>query len=621
MRGGGQNEVTANGEREERKHKNELLKNSSWKGASSISSSSKQRQLSWPGAIQLIKINELFTDTEKMKDELSVFNEDVKNISDNYNDTIPELTRLNTEFKDIHTEVNRTQPGLAGLNLIDFGFDQVKVKPIVASAYIYQFVDRFVHFAQEMEPIKQELDSMPNNITDKIKDELNLTEFYTQIETQITSQVEDIKPQISNAADTIPQYIGKAQPYISPALYALAGIMILIAIAFFVCLMLFIVEACRFRLFSCNGEGPSELASIEKLRRRSRACGGCRFCMCSFLLIFVIIFAILAAVILVISSFLAAELCPYVWQAKGVNQSDYVLNSFVDQNWPPISNDLLDMPAPNNVLFAIGNTCKPTPSTDPKLLPSIGVNKITNLTKLSDDPNIVDKFEEMSKEMADQISTSIKDQIITSIQELRQMIAFLEQTLQAVEADKAVVELEKFTKVTIKELRELRSHVNDTAQANKLTTAIDELENLMPKVEKVQGGYKGVDAKRQLPADFEKYLDKVEGILTDMKDKSTMEGIMEKDVSPEIRKLLIKLLKQGDASVNSIPEEVLNCASIHYIATSLIATGCSNSGLNSRFFGWALALILTVLFSFLSFVGLFNLWCFQSHQIRRFYGS
>ncbi|VDO02425.1 unnamed protein product [Rodentolepis nana] len=61
---------------------------------------------------QLIKINELFTDTEKMKDELSVFNEDVKNISDNYNDTIPELTRLNTEFKDIHTQVKQQQPQL-----------------------------------------------------------------------------------------------------------------------------------------------------------------------------------------------------------------------------------------------------------------------------------------------------------------------------------------------------------------------------------------------------------------------------------------------------------------------------------------------------------------------------
>ncbi|VDO02882.1 unnamed protein product [Rodentolepis nana] len=235
--------------------------------------------------------------------------------------------------------------------------------------------------------------------------------------------------------------------------------------------------------------------------------------MCSFLLIFVIIFAILAAVILVISSFLAAELCPYVWQAKGVNQSDYVLNSFVDQNWPPISNDLLDMPAPNNVLFAIGNTCKPTPSTDPKLLPSIGVNKIANLTKLSDDPNIVEKFEEMSKDMADQISASIDPQMITSIEELRRMKDVLTQFLQTVEADKAVVELKKFTEVKIEELRDLRRGVNDPTQANKLTTAIDDLEKLMSKVKEVQRGYEGVDAKNRLPTELEDYLNKVKDIL------------------------------------------------------------------------------------------------------------
>lgn len=142
--------------------------------------------------------------------------------------------------------------------MIDFRFVKAKVKTVVWSEYIYMFVEKFVQFAQEMDPLKQQLDSLPNEITDKIKNELDLSEFYTQIETLITNQVESIKPQINGTADTIPQYIGTAQPYITPALYAPAGIMILIAIAFFVCLMLFIAEACRFRLFSCNGEGPSE---------------------------------------------------------------------------------------------------------------------------------------------------------------------------------------------------------------------------------------------------------------------------------------------------------------------------------------------------------------------------
>nr|CUU00494.1 hypothetical transcript [Hymenolepis microstoma] len=439
---------------------------------------------------QLIEINKLFTETKKMEVQL-----------------IPELDKLNTEFKDIHTEVEKQQPGLQDLDLINFDFIKANVKLVAGT-----------------------------------------------------------------------------------------GIMILITIAFFVCLMLFIVEACRFRLFSCNGEGPSELASIEKLRQRSRACGGCRFCMCSFLLIFVIILAILAAVILVISSFLAAELCPYVWDEKGINQSDCVLNSFVNQQWPPVSNELLDIPAPNNVLYAIRTTCDPTQSTDPKLLPSIGVNRIANLTKLSEDPTVTEKFTTMSKDMADQISTSIDPKILTSIEEFRKMKAFLEGILQAVGADKAVVELTKFTDVQIEKLWDLQRRVTDKTLATKLAAEINELEKLMPNVAKVKGGYEGLDAQKQLPTELENYLDIVKAILEKMKDKPNLEGIMEDKVAPELHQLLTKLLNQGDASVNSIPEEILSCSSIHYVATSLIATGCSNSGLNNRFFGWALALILTVLF-------------------------
>lgn len=99
---------------------------------------------------------------------------------------------------------------------------------------------------------------MPSQITDQIKQQLDLSQYYDQIETQFNGLIEGIKPQIENMAKTIPEYIQMAQPYIAPALYAPAGLMILIALAFFVCFMLFITEACRFRILSCTGEGPSE---------------------------------------------------------------------------------------------------------------------------------------------------------------------------------------------------------------------------------------------------------------------------------------------------------------------------------------------------------------------------
>ncbi|KAM3171034.1 hypothetical protein ACTXT7_017414 [Hymenolepis weldensis] len=255
------------------------------------------------------------------------------------------------------------------------------------------------------------------------------------------------------------------------------------------------------------------VASVEKLRQRSRACGGCRFCLCSFLLIFVIILAIVAAVIMAICSLLAAELCPYVSIVKGINQSDYVLNNYIKQQWPPIQSDLLDMPAPNNVLFAIDTTCNPAQSTDPKLLPSVGVNRITNLNKLSEDPAITEQFTEMSKEMADKISESIKPEILTTIDQLKNMTVFLEAFLQKLEARKAVEELKKFTTVDIEKLRNLKTNVQDNKQAGDLENEINKLQILLPETKKVQDGYEGLTHCDSLPTELDAYLNLTKDIL------------------------------------------------------------------------------------------------------------
>ena len=97
--------------------------------------------------------------------------------------------------------------------------------------------------------------------------------------------------------------------------------------------------------------------------------------------------------------------------------------------------------------------------------------------------------------------------------------------------------------------------------------------------------------------------------------------VLEKETIPMIYDLLVKMLNYCTDVVNGLVEKILPCGEMHYVTKALIATACSSTGLTPRFFGWALALTLTVLFSFLSFVGIFNLWCIQSHQIKRFYGS
>ncbi|KAM3171455.1 hypothetical protein ACTXT7_016594, partial [Hymenolepis weldensis] len=208
--------------------------------------------------LQDIRAIDLFNQTEYMAEKFIDFNKHVQEIDENRNNTVPELNKLHASFEGIHKELQKTQPGLADLNLIKFDFDGSKVAPVVGSQYIKQFVGEFANFAKQLESLKLQLTSLPSRITDQIKQQLDLSQYYTQIETQLNGLINRTEPQIENVAKTITKHIQTAQPYITPALYAPAGLMILITVAFFVCFMLFITEACRLRILSCTGEGPSE---------------------------------------------------------------------------------------------------------------------------------------------------------------------------------------------------------------------------------------------------------------------------------------------------------------------------------------------------------------------------
>ncbi|KAL5971334.1 hypothetical protein TSMEX_000935, partial [Taenia solium] len=83
---------------------------------------------------------------------------------------------------------------------------------------------------------------------------------------------------------------------------------------------------------------------------------------------------------------LAVEVCPYVYIEKGMNQSDYVLNSILAGKWPTIQQqqgEFLDIAPPRDTLYGLSVVCVPTDKTDPKLLPSVDIYRLTNLTKLT----------------------------------------------------------------------------------------------------------------------------------------------------------------------------------------------------------------------------------------------
>lgn len=59
--------------------------------------------------LQDIKVIDLFNQTKEMADKFIDFNKHVQDIDKNYNDTVPELIRLNAEFKVIHTQLQTEQ--------------------------------------------------------------------------------------------------------------------------------------------------------------------------------------------------------------------------------------------------------------------------------------------------------------------------------------------------------------------------------------------------------------------------------------------------------------------------------------------------------------------------------
>ncbi|VUZ52340.1 unnamed protein product, partial [Hymenolepis diminuta] len=62
--------------------------------------------------LQDIKVIDLFNQTEEMAGKFIGFNKHVQVIDKNYSDTVLELTKLNAEFKKIHTQVQNQQPPL-----------------------------------------------------------------------------------------------------------------------------------------------------------------------------------------------------------------------------------------------------------------------------------------------------------------------------------------------------------------------------------------------------------------------------------------------------------------------------------------------------------------------------
>ena len=99
---------------------------------------------------------------------------------------------------------------------------------------------------------------MPSEIINDILKYLDLSEQIQDFKEQIDNVLSGIGPQVDQIEGDIVNYIDQGRPYTAWFLYTPAGLMAVICVAFFLCLVFFIAEAFFRRLFSLTGKGPSD---------------------------------------------------------------------------------------------------------------------------------------------------------------------------------------------------------------------------------------------------------------------------------------------------------------------------------------------------------------------------
>ncbi|KAM7540539.1 hypothetical protein Aperf_G00000045765 [Anoplocephala perfoliata] len=578
----------------------------------------------------ITRLDEIFNDTESLTSNFSDLANNTKIIEDQYNDTMKSIVELKTSFFSLHQQIKGNCQGVnsdVGILLFD-NFDASAVKPMFSNftTLLEGLVSTFSNFSSMIAGLQTTLDEMPSQLASNVSSAVDLTDIANQLNDSISSVFEIIEPilQFNQTASAAAEQI---RPYISPVVYSIGALMAIITVIFFACILLFIFEAFIRRLFSPSGKGPSALAEASKIRKTSCVCGGCRFTICALLFILIIIISLFAAIVLIIGTFFAAEVCPYLSNQRGVNQSDYILNSLISERWPQIvqgtQSDMLDVPTPRNVLYAIGTTCKPTDGSSPMLLPSIGINNVVNLTAIENRSNFNQTLVDLIEKLSEAVSELIKEDMIYQIGNMSTFIKFLSNFSEFYNASGAVNELNKFANANMAGLSAFANSVKDCSSNSQedLRQNITALETAIPNITRLRNAYQGIANHSTISEELDNFINHTVTVLTNTTKKTELRTQLTDSIQPKMKDLLTSFLKEGTAEANGILYKVLPCDDIHYFFSALVSTGCSNSGFLMRLFGWALALMLTIILAFLTLMGTFNLWCIQSHQIKRFYGS
>ncbi|VDK36130.1 unnamed protein product, partial [Taenia asiatica] len=194
-------------------------------------------------------IDKVFNGTFRISNRLTDLMSSVNTTIANYNSTIKNVIDLNATFAQCHSEI-KTECANANCGISDtelkillFNFNVTAVKDPSVLSKLQSIVQSFEEFAAKLKDLQKEIAAMPGKLTSNIASNLNFTGPINDLQAQLDAALNQVKPQVEALTEKVPQYVDKARPYVNPALYAPAVVMVIIAIIFSVCLLLFIVEA------------------------------------------------------------------------------------------------------------------------------------------------------------------------------------------------------------------------------------------------------------------------------------------------------------------------------------------------------------------------------------------
>ncbi|TGZ46712.1 hypothetical protein CRM22_011079 [Opisthorchis felineus] len=155
---------------------------------------------------------------------------------------------------------------------------------------------------------------------------------------------------------------------------------------------------------------------------------GPKCCLCCGLILPVVfcflipVLVLISGVLVVISGLIANEGCRYVGNPSGVVVTDGALNLYVQYMWPHLLSDqlvdpsitaMLDIPLPKNVLDGILIKCKSeengSRSTNPGLLPSLGIDHFLNATAIVEQPDLQTAIKDTEQGYLVEVTTEIRD--------------------------------------------------------------------------------------------------------------------------------------------------------------------------------------------------------------------